>query len=110
MRNPPYAPNSRSGATIAHPSITSRCHHGRALRSPAIVPLRSGAPPAPRTGVGDRKWLRGWRGAEGGAGGGKRPEGFIAGKAEPQLDSRGSPTHHPMSTAAAIVTAAKPAT
>jgi hypothetical protein len=34
--------------------------------------------------------------------------GFIA--AEPQLDSKGSDAHHPTSAAAAIVTAARPAT
>src|SRR6266436_250927 len=46
MRNPAYAPNSRSGATIAHPRMTSRCHNGRDLRSTGIAPIRKRIPPA----------------------------------------------------------------
>src|SRR5712672_3563549 len=39
----------------------------------------------------------------------KAPTGLIGGKPEPQVDNSGSPVHQPMSTTAAIVTAAKPA-
>src|SRR5258708_39853072 len=35
--------------------------------------------------------------------------GFVVPKPDPQLDSLGNPPHQPMSTAAAITTAAKPA-
>jgi hypothetical protein len=32
--------------TIAHPSMTSRCHSGRGLRSAGIAPIRNTIPPA----------------------------------------------------------------
>ncbi len=45
-RNPAYAPYSRSGATIAHPSMTSSCHTGRDLRSTGIISIREMIPAA----------------------------------------------------------------
>src|SRR6266849_1006799 len=46
MRIPAYAPNSRSGATFAHPSMTSRCHSGRGWRSAGTGPIRKMIPAA----------------------------------------------------------------
>src|SRR5229473_1076586 len=55
MRNPAYAPYSRSGATIAHPSMTKSCHNGRGLRSTGIVPIRKMIPAATQSRPADRR-------------------------------------------------------
>jgi hypothetical protein len=46
IRVPAYIANSRSGTTIAHPSMTRRCHNGRRVRSAGIVPTREMIPTA----------------------------------------------------------------
>jgi hypothetical protein len=82
---------------------------GSALNRIRPRPTAAAATAARPTANAKREFLPGYTSARPRAATHKADDGLIGGKPATQLDSRGGPTHPPMSTAAAIITAAKPA-